>query len=88
MMTSTDPPALDFPQHCHVKVVAEDTDEMLSRLEAVLLRIDIRETISPGQASSGGRYRTYNLSLEVASLEQMRLIDSELRAVEGVRLVL
>ncbi len=44
--------------------------------------------MAPGNISANGNYITYNLSVRVESKAIMDKIDAELRAIEGVKMVL
>jgi putative lipoic acid-binding regulatory protein len=79
---------LQFPLTVHFKVIGEVSEDLRTRLEIALCELNVHEPLHPGMVSTGGRYRTYNLSMQVPSREILRAIDARLRAVEGVKMVL
>lgn len=79
---------LEFPVLCHFKVIAEDCQGMGFVIETVLLELGVQSPVERGNASSRGKYVTYNIDIRVESPEQMRRIDEELRRIQGVRMVL
>ena len=79
---------LQFPLTVHFKVIGEVSDDLRTRLEIVLCELNVHEPLVPGMVSTGGRYRTYNLSMQVPNREILRTIDARLRSVEGVKMVL
>ena len=88
MIEPSDQPALEFPLECHIKVIAEDHEGMGDALQTALAGTGVTAPIEAGRASSGGRFKTYNLSLCVDSREMMTAIDQALRSVDGVKFVL
>lgn len=79
---------LDFPIHCHFKIIANDSPGMLGALQSALLKVGVLTPVKEGNHSEKGNYITFNLELLVNSKEQMTEIDSCLRAVPGVKMVL
>lgn len=83
-----DPEEIRFPVECFFKIIAEDLPGVRAALEKTLRRLEITSELVEGAHSSAGRYVTYELRWVVASLESMREIDRELKAVRGVKMVL
>jgi len=79
---------LVFPQECHFRVIAENLDNMHFVIETVLLELGIQAPLEKANTSGRGRYVSFSFSATVASREEMNRIDAELRAIEGVRMVL
>ncbi len=84
----TKSPKLTFPVDCHFKVIAEDLEHMHFVIETVLMELGIQNPLTPGNRSKNGKYITFNVSVRVASREMMERIDSELRNIQGVKMVL
>jgi len=87
-MNDNAPPELQFPLECHFRVIAEDRENMHFVIETVLMELGVHDTLERANASSTGKYVSFGFSTTVASREAMALIDQELRAIEGVRMVL
>lgn len=91
MTTPPEKPAeeqLKFPLVCHYKVIAINQENMHFVVETVLLEMGITAPLTKGNVSENKKYITYNLSIEVRNKEEMALVDSELRNIEGVKMVL
>lgn len=79
---------IEFPVTVHFKIIGEVSDDLRTHLEIALWELRIAETLHPGRVSAGGKYMTFNLSMIVQSAESLREIDTRLRGVNGVRMVL
>lgn len=79
---------LKFPVKVHFKIICEIRDNTRAHLEIALWELNIAETLREGRSSTGGKYRTYDLSVTVFDRDRLRSIDARLRAVEGVRMVM
>ncbi len=79
---------LEFPLQCFFKVIAHDIPDMPSRIQTALAGVGVDVQIEPGHQSSHKKYITYNFGLEVDSRETLSAVDSSLRSVEGVCMVL
>ncbi len=81
-------PELEFPLDCHFKVIAEDLEKMHFVIETVLMGLGVSAPLTEGNKSKGGKYATFNITVRVDSREQMNQIDTELRNIQGVKMVL
>lgn len=80
---------LEFPLDCHFKViVSTEALDIRARLEIALAELGINAPLEPGTHSSGGKYQTFNLTVNVQSEIEMRKIDNTLRGIDGVKMVL
>ncbi len=86
--TPDDGENLVFPLRCPVSVVFLGNDEVEARVRAVLKTFYVVDGPAPGNATASGRLRTLRAELLVPSLPELRRIDADLKAVEGVRMVL
>jgi len=87
-MTSNDSP-LEFPLDCHYKVITEEIKNMPFVIETVLMGLGIaKPEVRAGNRSKKGKYITFNITLRVESKTMMDKIDTELRNIAGVRMVL
>jgi putative lipoic acid-binding regulatory protein len=77
-----------FPTECHFRVIAEDSEAIGRHISDKLAELGVTNPLEHGQASAGGKYRTYGVSVMVETRERMHFIDQELRAITGVRMVL
>ena len=79
---------LEFPVMCHVKVITEKRDGMQGAIETVLCSMVLKAEVTSGNSSAAGKYLTYNFSFMADSKEIMEKVDTEMRAIEGVKMVL
>ena len=79
---------LEFPVVCHVKVIADKKEGIQGMIESVLSGADIKTDVTAGNSSAKGKYLTYNLSFTADSKEIMEKVDTEIRALDGVKMVL
>ncbi len=79
---------LEFPLLCHFRVIAEDHDKIQFVIETVLMELGITDPVKKANSSSGGKYVSFAFSAMTESREMMNKIDSELRLIQGVRMVL
>ncbi len=86
--TQQDETPLEFPLECHFRVIAEDIDNMHFVIETVLMELGIHDKLESANTSRGGKYVSFSVSTTVESLEKLNKIDSELRNIHGVRMVL
>lgn len=79
---------LKFPVECHFKVISEDIDGIHFVIETVLMEMKINVPVLRGNKSAGGKYITHNITVMVHSKEMLTAIDTELRNIQGVKMVL
>ena len=79
---------IEFPVMCHVKVITEKRDGMQVAIETVLRGLDLPVKVVSGNASAGGKYLTYNFSFMAYAKEIMNQVDAEMRALDGVKMVM
>lgn len=79
---------VEFPVLCHFKVITESSAGTAAEIRSALNGLGVDAPVEEGGRSSAGRYATYNVSIMVESSEQMHSIDSALRSIKGVRMVL
>lgn len=79
---------ISFPVTCHFRVISENDPNMQFVIETVLMQLGVTAPVEKSNLSSGSRYISFNISTIVESAESMRLIDSELRNIQGVKMVL
>ena len=78
---------LKFPVTCHFRIITEDIPGMNFIIETVLLGLGISNPVQNGNRSETGKYTSFYFSVEVESREMLNQIDSELRAIQGVKMV-
>jgi len=83
-----DPANLEFPLEVQYRVIAEDHEKMAFVIETVLMQLGIEVPVVRGNRSKSGTYVSYSINTVVASRDQMNRIDSELRNIKGVKMVL
>ena len=78
-----------FPAECHFKVIAVDLVGLGEKLNTILSDCGVSSDVfRPGNRSVRGKYVTYNASIYVDTHARMKQIDSALRQVDGVKMVL
>lgn len=77
-----------YPSDFHFRIIAEGNLRREDGLDAVLSRYCVVSPLSQGNASRGGRYLSLACSVRMSSRKEHAAFDKELRAVEGVRVVL
>ena len=90
-MTDLNPEDMEalFPAQCHIKVIARDLTGVHAQLNTTLLDLGLEGVaFQPSATSKNGKYISFEISLHVETHARMREIDTALRAVEGVKLVL
>lgn len=79
---------LKFPVECHFRIIAEDHENMHFVIETVLMGLGINDTLEQANTSKKGKYVSFSVSTTVESSEILSKIDSELRNIQGVKMVL
>ncbi len=83
-----DPANLEFPLECQFRVIAEDQEKMAFVIETVLMQLGVEVPVVRGNESKSGTYVSYSITTVVQSREEMTRIDTELRNIAGVKMVL
>ncbi len=81
---------LEFPTDYPIKVVGPPNDEFRARVHAIVLRHvpGIQDTQVRERASGGGRFISISYELRAESREQIVALVADLRACEGVLMLL
>lgn len=79
-------PRIDYPCPWLFKVIGFDPQEIEEAIAEVLG--DVKVTISSSKASSGGKYHSVNLEMEVASEEARDAVYNNLAAHASIKVVL
>jgi len=79
---------LEFPLQVHYRILCEATDDVAAAVTQCARGLGVSEGFAAGNASQGGKYRSFQLSVVVDSAERMHAIDDAFRAVPGVKMVL
>ena len=89
-MSMPDSPAqeLVFPLTAHFRVIAEKEILEFALLELAVRPFSLAEPLVQANTSSNGRYVSYAFSAVASSRDELTLIDSSVRKVPGVRMVL
>ena len=77
-----------FPVEVHFRIVSQASPEVDERVRAAADSLGVADKLTAGNASSSGKYLSYQLSVVVESEERITSIDQTFRAVDGVRMVL
>lgn len=79
---------LEFPVEVHFRIVCVESDSVRAAVRATAEGLGLADQLVAGNASSGGKYLSFQLTHTVNSREEMQQIDQSFRAVEGVKMVL
>ncbi|MBU3758766.1 MAG: DUF493 domain-containing protein [Candidatus Omnitrophica bacterium] len=79
---------LRFPLDCQFRIIAESHEHMAFVIETVLMEIGVSAPLKRQNVSNGGKYQSYLVIVRVESADHMNRIDSALRNIAGVRMVL
>jgi len=80
---------LKFPVQWHYKIIGDKADSALAdEIVKVLRHNGFSEIPEAGSESSGGKYRSWRVSLTFNDRETMRSLGEQLEAVPGVRFIL
>lgn len=79
---------LNFPLLCNFRVIAHDHSKTQGLIEVAMLQLGIVANLQRSNTSANGKYVTFQFDFMVNNKEEMEKIDTTLRAVEGVRMVL
>lgn len=85
---SREPEKLKFPIECQFRIIAASKPGMHFMIETVLIQLGITAPLHTENQSQSARYQSYRIDVVVESLEAMNRIDSSLRSIAGVRMVL
>ena len=82
-------PQLEFPLEWQGRILARGTDESVAEeiaraLQGLGFELDLRQ----GNASSGGNYVTYRVSITLVDRDAMQQVTYALSRIEGVHMVL
>ena len=82
-------PEIIFPVRWSYRAVVDATEpDALEGLNKVLEKFQYSERFAIGKASSGQRYKSFHVEVEVPTRAIMNLLASEFGAVKGVKFVL
>jgi putative lipoic acid-binding regulatory protein len=80
---------IEFPTECHFKVIAYDIEGVHKNLNKCLLDLGLpNHAFQPSNKSKKGKYISYEKSVVVENHARMTEIDTAIRLVEGVKMVL
>lgn len=82
-------PELIFPVRWTYRAVVDATEpDALENLNKILEKFQYSERFAIGKSSSGQRYKSFHVEVEVPNREIMNLLAKELGAVKGVKFLL
>lgn len=79
---------LQFPLDCHYRIIARNLPNIGFVIETVLAELGVTNALKEEKHSGRGKYVSFSAEVRVESKERMNKIDAELRAIEGVKMVL
>lgn len=81
-------PATIYPAECHFRIIVDSQFCADAKLQQVLTTCDITSALAPASVSKTGKFRSLQVSIRVKDRAELVRLDREIRAVEGVRMVL
>ena len=83
-------PEIQFPAPWEFRIitVAEDADDAIPQLEAILSRYGAHAPLQKTTPSRSGKYRTLFTSMTIPDRPTLEAIGKELAAVKGVKMIL
>ena len=81
-------PATIYPAECHFRIIVVGNFDADAKLQQALAACEITSKLGPGGVSAGGKFRSLQVTVRVKDRAELVRLDRELRAVEGVRMVL
>ena len=80
-------PSTIYPAECHFRIIVKGDFSADAQLRQVLAASEITSALAPGNASAGGKFRSLQVTVRVKDRAELVRLDQELRAVDGVRMV-
>jgi putative lipoic acid-binding regulatory protein len=77
-----------FPLDMQFRIIAENRNGMHFIIETVLMQEGITSALRNENKSEGGKYLSFSVDVRIESREMMTRIDSALRNILGVKMVL
>ncbi|MGI6494632.1 MAG: DUF493 domain-containing protein [Kiritimatiellia bacterium] len=77
-----------YPSLHHFRIIVDAANVPWEALQAALASREVTSPPAAGNLSSGGRYRTLQLSLIAHSRKELDQIHDELRCIPGVKMLL
>ena len=81
-------PSTIYPAEHHFRIIVGQDFACEPALRQVLARYTVTSPLADASQSRNGRFRSLQASVRVDGREELVRLDRELRAVEGVRLIL
>ena len=81
-------PTTIYPAECHFRIIALGDAPVEPLLLQVLQGSEITAPLTGGRNSTSGKFRTLQVSVRIKDRAELVRLDRELRAVDGVRMVL
>ena len=84
------PPLLEFPTDYPIKVIGRPSDEFRARVHAIMLRhapLTAPEQVSE-RLSENGNFLSISYRIRAESREQMTALTSDLKACDGVLMLI
>ena len=76
-----------YPATHHFRVIGDETFDA-GQLHEICKEYDVRSPVAEGNASSGGRYRSYQVSVHFPDRETHHRFHNAVKGAKGVKIVL
>lgn len=77
-----------YPSLHHFSIIADAANMPIDPLRELLADCEVVEELAVGQRTGGGRYVSLRVSLNIRSREELDRVHRDIRAVEGVKMLL
>lgn len=81
-------PAMIYPAECHFRIIVAGNFSAEEQLRQVLAASEVTAALAPANASTGGKFRSLQVTVRIKDRAELVRLDRDLRAVAGVRMVL
>jgi putative lipoic acid-binding regulatory protein len=82
------PAEVSYPAEFHFRVIVETQASAEAALSATLAAFQVTVPLTSSQASSGGRYQAYSVSVMMQTRDELHAFDTAIKKVPGVRMLL
>ncbi len=81
-------PTTIYPAELHFRIIVAGDFSADEQLQQLLAACDVTSKLTSGNASKGGKFRSLQVSVRVKDRAEGVRLDRDIRAVDGVRMVL
>jgi len=79
---------LKFPVVAHHRIIVNAAEKDLAAMQGLFAGFDLVEPVTETNASAGGKYASFGISVHLNSREEMMRFDEQIKLVPGLKMVL